>query len=231
MSRIRTVKPDFWTSEQVVSCTFMARLLFIGLWNFCDDSGVHSDSPMRIKMEVFPADDIAAAEVAGLVDELVGAGLLERYSVGAASYLRVTGWKKHQKIDKPHYRHPLPNGETPPMPSRVNGGNSTNGSRPVPDHSKTVRRTLDDRSPAEWKGVPSQGECVLSKEGTYQGEGGDLTHREGRADRGAVVLHAAGGPARFFDRTGASATARGSRAGLGASSQSAAPNSAGGRLQ
>ncbi len=58
MSRIRTVKPEFWTSEQVISCSPLSRLLFIGLWNFCDDNGVHPASYVRIKTEVFPADNI-----------------------------------------------------------------------------------------------------------------------------------------------------------------------------
>lgn len=34
MARIRTIKPEFWTSEQVMGCAPLARLLFIGLWNF-----------------------------------------------------------------------------------------------------------------------------------------------------------------------------------------------------
>ena len=54
MSRIRTVKPEFWTSEQIIACSPIARLLFIGLWNFCDDNGVHPASYIRLKAEVFP---------------------------------------------------------------------------------------------------------------------------------------------------------------------------------
>ena len=56
MSRIRTVKPEFWTSEQIIACSPIARLLFIGLWNFCDDNGVHPASYIRLKAEVFPPD-------------------------------------------------------------------------------------------------------------------------------------------------------------------------------
>lgn len=37
MSSYRAVKLEFWTSDQVMSCSREARLLFIGLWNFCDD--------------------------------------------------------------------------------------------------------------------------------------------------------------------------------------------------
>lgn len=37
MPRIRTIKPEYWTSEQVLDLSIPARLAFIGLWNFCDD--------------------------------------------------------------------------------------------------------------------------------------------------------------------------------------------------
>jgi hypothetical protein len=45
MARIRTIRPEFWTSEQVTECSMPARLLFIGLWNFCDDGGRMPYSP------------------------------------------------------------------------------------------------------------------------------------------------------------------------------------------
>lgn len=108
MARIRTIKPEFWTSEQVAECSPMARLLFIGMWNFCDDAGVHPDSAMRLKMEVFPADPIDAQEVENLLGELIDAGLIRRFSAQGKSYIAVTGWH-HQKIDNPSFRYPSPN--------------------------------------------------------------------------------------------------------------------------
>ncbi len=41
MARIRSIKTEFWTAEQVMECSPIARLLFIGMWNFCDDGGNH----------------------------------------------------------------------------------------------------------------------------------------------------------------------------------------------
>ncbi len=76
MARIRTIKPEFWTSEQIMECSPMARLLFIGLWNFCDDRGVHPVAYKTLKAEVFPADDILASDVERLVTELVSNELL-----------------------------------------------------------------------------------------------------------------------------------------------------------
>jgi hypothetical protein len=39
MARIRTIKPEFWTDEKIVECSFEARLMFIGMFNFADDKG------------------------------------------------------------------------------------------------------------------------------------------------------------------------------------------------
>lgn len=110
MARIRSIKPEFWTSEQVMACSTNARLLFIGLWNFCDDAGRHPVSPRQIKALIFPSDDISAENVLGMIDELSSNGLLDIYVVENKEYLQVTGWQ-HQKIDKPQkakYPEPLP---------------------------------------------------------------------------------------------------------------------------
>lgn len=112
MPRIRTVKPEFFTSEQVAACSRDARLLFIGLWNFCDDGGVHPASAKRVKMEVFPGDDVNVELVETWIRELISNGLLEEYSVEGKKYWHVISWKNHQKIDKPNYRHPKPEDAT-----------------------------------------------------------------------------------------------------------------------
>lgn len=112
MPRIRTVKPEFWTSEQVTACSRDARLLFIGLWNFCDDGGVHPASAKRVKMEIFPGDDVHIELVETWIKELIFNGLLEEYSVKEKKYWHVISWKNHQKIDKPNCRHPGPENTT-----------------------------------------------------------------------------------------------------------------------
>lgn len=105
MARIRTIKPEFWTSEQVMECSAMARLLFIGIWNFCDDAGNHPMSPKTIKALVFPGDDITALAVEGLLTELVTNRLITLYEAASKQYLHINGWH-HQKIDRPTVKHP-----------------------------------------------------------------------------------------------------------------------------
>ncbi len=117
MTRIRTIKPEFWTDEKVVELSAFARLLFIGLWNFCDDEGRMVYSPKRLKMQIFPAD---ALDVTALFAELAAGGLVQRYAVDETEYLVVRGFAKHQKIDKRSpSRLPLPPtfAESPRLPS------------------------------------------------------------------------------------------------------------------
>lgn len=115
MSRIRTIKPDFWSSEQVMNCARNSRLLFIGIWNFCDDAGRCVDSAKTLKAQIFPGDiDVSSENVRGMIDELSANGLLVKYEVDGQAFLQVTGWK-HQRIDKPQPpKCPPPNSSNVP---------------------------------------------------------------------------------------------------------------------
>lgn len=141
MARIRTIKPDFFTSEQVADCSPTSRLLFIGMWCFCDDGGVHPASIKRLKMEIFPADEYGEKQIGGMVDELIKSELLTEF-VGedGKSYWQVTGWH-HQKIEKPTIRHPQKSNDSP-----------------------TVRRPFADSSATEGKGREGKGEDIKEKE-------------------------------------------------------------------
>jgi hypothetical protein len=100
VSRIRTIKPDFWSSAQVMECSPNARLLFIGMWNFADDKGRLPLSPKSIKAQVFPGDNLNSDDILGMILELSKNDLLFAYSIDGKDYLQVTGWH-HQRIDKP----------------------------------------------------------------------------------------------------------------------------------
>ena len=133
MARIRTIKPEFWTSKQITECSLNARLLFIGLWNFCDDAGRHPLKLDEIKTNIFPDDDIDSVTVQGMCNELSVNGLITGYVVDGQEYLQVADWH-HQKINRPQEpRFPGPSegdslntdgvlavgseGSTPPLPS------------------------------------------------------------------------------------------------------------------
>lgn len=128
MARNRMIKPSFWTSEQIVECSMNARLLFIGIWNFCDDAGIHPASPKTIKMEVFPGDDFQIEDIIDMLNELLMQELIIHYVVDGKGYFQVTGWN-HQKIDRPSYVYPSIE-------------KSENGSEPFDYYSTNDRRAL-----------------------------------------------------------------------------------------
>jgi hypothetical protein len=139
MSRIRTIKPQFWVSEQVVACSRDARLLFIGFWGFCDDAGIHPMKNKTLKMEIFPGDDFPEGYFDGLIKELLNVGLLSEYYIDGNGYYLITGWH-HQRIDKPTYRYPSPKTQVSP---RLEGSN--NIQRQLADESKSsLGIILDD---------------------------------------------------------------------------------------
>lgn len=107
MARNRMIKPGFWTSEQLAECSRDARLIFVGLWTFCDDGGVHPASAKRVKMEVLPGDDVTVAQIQEWIDELINQDLLRPFSHNGADFWYVTGWK-HQKIERPTHSYPGP---------------------------------------------------------------------------------------------------------------------------
>jgi len=98
MARIRTIKPDFWTDEKIVELEFHERLLFIGLWNFADDQGYLDYSPRRIKMQIFPGDDV---DISRALARLLEASLLEAFDGPTGIVLWITHWKRHQRVSNP----------------------------------------------------------------------------------------------------------------------------------
>lgn len=142
MARIRTIKPEFWTSEQVMNCSRDARLLFIGLWNFCDDGGNHPASAKTLKAEVFPGDDkLETADVMTWVDELIEQDLVSEYEVEGREFWHVTGWH-HQRIDQPTLRHPS-SGDT--GDTRVTTGDTRHLKRVSGKQRQLILQKIRDR--------------------------------------------------------------------------------------
>jgi translation initiation factor IF-1 len=92
MPKIRGVKPDYWTDEDIVDLSIPARLLFIGLWNYACDNGHLQDKPKQIKMRVLPGDDINVSE---LLRELAEKKRIKR----GGGWITVPNLGAHQKID------------------------------------------------------------------------------------------------------------------------------------
>ncbi|WP_211881274.1 hypothetical protein [Pseudarthrobacter albicanus] len=98
MARIRTIKPEFWTDGNIVKLSPLARLFFIGMWNFtlCDHGHV-ADDALRLKLQILPMDDI---DPEAILSEIITAGRVHRIADTAGrSYLHIKRFEDHQKID------------------------------------------------------------------------------------------------------------------------------------
>lgn len=118
MARIRSVKPEYFTSLTIAGMSVPARLHFIGLWTHVDDDGRAIDDPRLIKAAVWPLDDnMTNAKVEKLQAELADHGRIIRYEGGGRRIFQVVGWT-HQKIDRKRKSSlPPPRGFAEPSPN------------------------------------------------------------------------------------------------------------------
>ena len=93
MARIRTIKPEFFTSSDIVELSPLARLFYIGLWCEADKEGRMSWKPKTFKMRYFPGDDCS---IEALCEELTSAGLVVLYGDGLA---HIPFFAKHQHVN------------------------------------------------------------------------------------------------------------------------------------
>lgn len=100
MPRIRTIVPDFWEDERFSNVSLPACLLYIGMKNFADDSGVILANETIIKSKVFPArEDIRKQQVSGWLQELIENSILVPLKYENKSYYVMDF--SSERIDKP----------------------------------------------------------------------------------------------------------------------------------
>jgi len=109
MARTRSLRPGFFKNDLLAELPFEARLLFAGLWTLADKKGRLEDRPKKIKMEIFPADDV---DTNGLLGQLAASNFITRYEVEGQAYLQINKFLEHQ--------HPHPNEPESVIPDSLN---------------------------------------------------------------------------------------------------------------
>ena len=105
MARIRTIKPEFFTSEDIVSMSPLARLFYVSLWCEADREGRMEWKPGTFKMRYLPADN---CDIADLAKEMTERGLIVLYSVDGKTYAEIPTFAKHQVINNRESDSALP---------------------------------------------------------------------------------------------------------------------------
>jgi hypothetical protein len=114
--RIRSIKPEFWSDQTIVSLDFFTRLLYIALWNFADDHGRNRAISKEISGFAFPLDDeVDNKMVESALQTLAEKGRIILYDANGLRHYQVVAWTKHQSVNRPtDSRIPPPEGfDTP----------------------------------------------------------------------------------------------------------------------
>lgn len=119
MPRIRYLKPDFFSDEDLAEHPFQTRIAFEGLWCFADKAGRMEDRPKYLKAMIFPYDKVDMEKELEILSlpKKSGEPFIQRYSVNGRAFIQILTWNEHQK---PH--HTEKDSEIPPAPPLMEKG-------------------------------------------------------------------------------------------------------------
>ncbi len=153
--RIRTLKPSFFTDEDIAELQPLCRLLFQGLWLAADSAGRLKDRPKKIKVEILPYDDVDIDEMLDLLDKK---GFIIRYEVDGIACIQVRTFLKHQRLSgkEAALKSELPE---PPKDREATGKQQgSNGEAPGTNLERTGEATGKHPESLEGKGRERKGE-------------------------------------------------------------------------
>ena len=115
--RIRSIKPEFWRSDDIDALDWDTRLVFIGLWSYVDDNGVGIYKMSNIVSDLFANDFYrdpteTLSRVSEALNRLESRFMIDLYRVGDRDFIYITNWERHQRVNNPNKpRYPLPTSE------------------------------------------------------------------------------------------------------------------------
>ncbi|MBY0797852.1 hypothetical protein [Corynebacterium parakroppenstedtii] len=138
MPRIRTIKPEFWSSPGIEDLPFEWRLLFIAMWNWADDYGRGTAEPRELMGFAFPRDEnMTLGEFRRGLDGIRRVFGVKFYKVARRPYYCIPSWGRHQKVDKrsKSSRYPAPEDGQPfdPLNGQVISDNTESSMEPAED--------------------------------------------------------------------------------------------------
>ncbi len=143
MARIRTFKPELFSSERVGRLSYPARWTFEALWSLADDYGIVECNARVIKGFAHPHNDetthVHVEQHLAEMAEPAPRPLIRFFEVDGKRYAEIIGFREHQTISKPsRKRNP-----TPPT-----SGNTTD-TKPLPEPSRSTPGALPEHYPEE----------------------------------------------------------------------------------
>lgn len=144
MARIRSIKPDFWESDDTATLSPVAALTYSGLWNYSDDEGRGRYQPSIIFTRLHALrEGMSVAKTKTALQELIDKKLIIIYEAnGYGALYYIPSFKKHQHPDRPQPSK-LP---APPLTQDVVGAESTNPKRAGSEAAPLGEEEGEDRN-------------------------------------------------------------------------------------
>lgn len=105
MARIRTIKPEFFTSADICALPHIARILYIALWCEADREGRLVWNPRTFKIRYLPEDK---CDIDQLCQTLIGADLVRTYESDGEMLAYIPTFLVHQQINNRESESRLP---------------------------------------------------------------------------------------------------------------------------
>lgn len=175
MPRIRTIKPELWDSADVLALDDSGQALFVWLISQADDAGrLHADAHHIARRR-----HRSQAVIEKRLQQLEAHGMICRYEQDGASYIALSNWSAHQRVD-----HPTPSRIPDPPSSRgfaspredsrvsarapadrtVPEGSNRKGPEGTADHARTsARKGTEKQTRATVTGFPTVTATVMAQ--------------------------------------------------------------------
>lgn len=95
------VRVEFWDDPKTGRLTFKTGMLFIGMWNFADDSGIVRGDPIFLRSKIFPYKKLDLDAIVESLKELLDSKLIFMIIHNGEIYYWIRNFLKHQKIINP----------------------------------------------------------------------------------------------------------------------------------
>jgi len=114
MPRIRTVKPEFFTSPSTAAVDFPVRIFYEALWCWADDFGIGETNINGLLGFAFPdSDGFSAQDVRRFCADCAQHFGVTFYTVLGRHYYAVQTWNQHQKTERREDRRRNPPPDDP----------------------------------------------------------------------------------------------------------------------
>lgn len=143
MPRIRSIKPEFFSDERLITLPIATRFTFLGLICFADDDGYVTANHRSLASMIY--HDAGNEMIDQAMAALMKLKRIERIVIDAddeefGAWYRVVNFKKHQRIDKP-------------IPSKITLALQQKVQKTAPETEQMGLSLTEQRSPviAFWK--------------------------------------------------------------------------------